>query len=128
VKFAIAVFVDKSPDHVDDGSDAATLLGAYAARAVWNQFTGMNGLRPGERQPVGRRLDDIQRGTLGHLPVPGRPVSLTPGEGTAIKAATGLSIPYFPHYADSSIVVVVPDGFRETQMMGRTSSCTFTGT
>ncbi len=110
VKFAIAIYVDKSPDHLDDGADAATLLGAYAARAVWNQFTGMTGY---DRGPVSTSGVDwtafkggkwgIYRSAAAPFPHPARQDGYTGGDGTVY--------PFFPHYADSSIVVFVPDGF-----------------
>lgn len=113
VKFAIAVFVDKSPDHQDDGSDAGTLLGAYAARAVWNRFTGMSGYDRGKVNYAdvdwntfkGGRWA-VYRSSAAPFPHPARREGYTSGDGTVY--------PYFPHYADSSIVVVVPDGFRGT--------------
>jgi beta-lactamase class A len=113
VNFAIAVFVDKSPDHVDDGADAGTLLGAYAARAVWNHFTGMTGYERGKVNTAdvdwttfkGGRWA-IYRSAAAPFPHSARREGLTGGDGTVY--------PYFPHYSDSSIVVVVPDGFRET--------------
>ena len=114
VNFAIAVYVDKSPDHQDDGSDAATLLGAYAARAVWNHFTGMTGYERGKINTSdvdwttfkGGRWA-IYRSASAPFPHPARRDGYKGGDGTVY--------PYFPHYADSSIVVVVPDGFHETE-------------
>lgn len=113
VKLAIAVFVDKSPDHQDDGADAATLLGAYAARAVWNQFTGMTGYDRGKVNPSNVDWTEfrggkwaIYRSPAAPFPHPARRDGYTGGDGTVY--------PYFPHYSDSSIVVVVPDGFHET--------------
>ena len=114
VKFAIAVFVDKSPDHQEDDANAAVLLGAYAARAVWNQFTGMTGYDRGKTNPSdvdwtafkGGRWA-IYRSSAAPFPHPAR--------RDGYKGSDGTAYPYFPHYADSSIVVVVPDGFRETE-------------
>ena len=112
-KFVIAVYVDRSPDHVDDDADAATLLGAYAARAVWNEFTGMTGYDRGKINASdvdwttfkGGRWA-IYRSSAAPFPHPARMAGLKKDDGTFY--------PYFPHYADSSIVVVVPDGFHET--------------
>jgi len=110
VKFAIAVYVDKSPDHQDDGADAATLLVAYAARAVWNQSTGMTGYDRGPVSSSGVAWTTfrggkwaIYRSPAAPFPHPARRDGYTGGDGTVY--------PYFPHYADSSIVVFVPDGF-----------------
>jgi beta-lactamase class A len=112
-KFAIAVFVDKSPDHQDDDADAATLLVAYAARAVWNQFTGMTGYDRGnvntsavDWTPFKGGKWAIYRSAAAPFPHPGRK--------DGYKGSDGTVYPFFPHYADSSIVVVVPDGFRGT--------------
>jgi len=113
VKFAIAIFVDKSPDHQDDGADAATLLGAYAARAVWNQFTGMTGYDRGKVNTSDVHWTEfkggkwaIYRSATAPFPHPARREGYKGGDGTVY--------PFFPHYADSSIVVVVPEGFKET--------------
>jgi hypothetical protein len=83
------------------------------ARAVWNHFTGMTG---DDRGPVNAQEVDWTRfpgGTWGiyrshaaPFPHPDRLKGFTASDGTVY--------PYFPHYADSSIVVFVPAGFRET--------------
>ena len=111
--FVIAVYVDKSPDHLDDGADAATLLGAYAARAVWNHFTGMSGYERGsvntsdvDWTPFRGGKWGIYRSAAAPFPHPARMQGYRGGDGTFY--------PYFPHYADSSIIVVVPDGFHPT--------------
>ncbi|HTR99792.1 MAG TPA: serine hydrolase [Bacteroidota bacterium] len=113
VNFTIAIYVDKSPDHLDDNADAATLLGAYAARAVWNHFTGMSGY---DRGPVNTADVDwtwfrggkwaIYRSPFAPFPHPARM--------QGYKRSDGTFYPWFPNYADSSIVVVVPDGFHPT--------------
>jgi beta-lactamase class A len=43
VTIALAVFVDKHPDHREGLNNQAGLLVAHVARAVWNHFTGGSG-------------------------------------------------------------------------------------
>ncbi|MEW6512148.1 MAG: serine hydrolase, partial [Bacteroidota bacterium] len=111
--FAIAIFVDKSPDHLWDADNSATLLGARVARAVWNHFTGMTGEGRGRvntadvdwtQFPGGRWA--IFRSPVAPFPHSARTNGYVGGDGTRY--------PWFPHYADSSIVVFVPEGFHET--------------
>ena len=111
--FVIAVYVDKSPDHVDDGSDAATLLGAYAARAVWNHFTGMSGYDRGTVNAGDVDWTPFKGGRWGIYRSPAAPFP-HPARMQGYRGGDGTVYPYFPHYADSSIIVVVPDGFHPT--------------
>ncbi|HUI09320.1 MAG TPA: serine hydrolase [Bacteroidota bacterium] len=111
--FVIAVYVDKSPDHIDDGSDAATLLGAYAARAVWNHFTGMTGYERGRVNTADVDWTPFKGGKWGIYTTPAAPFP-HPARMQGYRGGDGTFFPYFPHYADSSIVVVVPDGFHPT--------------
>jgi beta-lactamase class A len=113
VNFAIAVFIDKSPDHRDDANNDAVLLGAHVARAVWNHFTGMHGDDRGNGKPADVDWTRFPGGTWGIYRSPAAPFphrerasGYTTGDGTAY--------PYFPHYADSSIVVFVPEGLTAT--------------
>lgn len=112
-KIAIAVFVDKSADHVDVIDNQALLLGAHVARAIWNHFTGMQGyltrkVRAGDvdwtRFPGGQWA--IYRTGAAMFPHPARSGGWTGGDGT--------KYPLWPHYLDSSVVVFVPDSFKET--------------
>jgi beta-lactamase class A len=109
---AVAAFVDKSPDHRGDVENRAILLGATAARAAWNYFTGSSGLQ--ERKVPDNDVDwnvfpggswGIFRSAAAPFPHPAR--------RRGAKLA-GESYPFHPHYDDSSIVVVVPDSFQET--------------
>ncbi len=113
VKFAIAVYVDKSPDHQDDNADAATLLGAYAARAVWNQFTGMTGYDRGTVNTSDVDWTTFKGGKWGIYRSAAAPFP-HPARMEGYKGSDGTVYPYFPNYADSSIVVFVPEGFHET--------------
>jgi beta-lactamase class A len=113
MKFAIAIFVDKSPDHREDIDNAATLLGAHVARAVWNHFTGMTGE---DRGPADVRDVDWTRfpGGIWGIYRSGAAPFPHPDRLNGFTGSGGTTYPFFPHYADSSIVVFVPEGFRET--------------
>jgi beta-lactamase class A len=113
INFAIAVFVDKHPDHRDEVENRAVLLIANVARAVWNHFTGDGGYE----RPVAQGHVDwnsipggevaIYRTSAAPFPHKDRMGGLTAEDSTFF--------PLFPHYLDSSIVVFVPDGFKETE-------------
>jgi beta-lactamase class A len=113
VNMAIAVYVDKSQDHTWGMQNSADLLGAHVARALWNHFTGTTGEDPGPRDagemdwnsfPGGKW--GVYRTTNAMFPHPERAAGYTRRDGTVY--------PFFPHYADSSVVVFVPEGFHET--------------
>jgi len=110
---AVGIFIDKHPDHGWGGQNNGTLLGAHVSRAIWNYFTGSTGYDPGRVNaadvdwnsiPGGRWA--IWRSSAAPFPHPARAQGFTGRDGTVY--------PFFPHYADSSIVVFVPDGLRET--------------
>jgi beta-lactamase class A len=109
---AMAIFVDKHPDHRSDIENRAILLGAMAARAAWNHFTGSRGYE--QRNIPSHDVDwnsfpggrwGIYRSAAAPFP------SRTRNRGTKIN---GTVYPLHPHYDDDSIVVVVPESFRET--------------
>lgn len=111
--YAIAIFVDKHMDHRDGVDNQALLLAAHVSRAVWNHFMGGSGYVT--RKVVHDDVDwtrfpggswAIYRSPAAPFPHPGRRQGYTRSDGT--------TYPFFPHYADSSIVVVVPEGFKET--------------
>ncbi len=112
-KLALAIFVDKHPDHREDIENRGILLGAMVSRAVWNYFTGSIGYE--ERKvplndvdwtsfPGGRWA--IYRSPAAPFPHDDRQKGFTHPDGTYY--------PFHPHYDDNSIVVVVPESFRET--------------
>ncbi|MGB6122649.1 MAG: serine hydrolase [Bacteroidota bacterium] len=114
VNIALAVFVDKHPDHRGGIDNRATLLVAHVARAIWNYFTGDRHYRT--RKVVEDHVDwnffpggrwGIYRSGVAPFPHEKRTEGYTGGDGT--------DYPFFPHYADSSIVVFVPDSFKETE-------------
>jgi beta-lactamase class A len=109
---AYAVFVDKHPDHGEDVTNGGVLLAAHVGRALWNHFTGSTGYAGGLVNasdvdwnviPGGRWA--IWRSPVAPFPHPDRALGLKRNDGTYY--------PFVPHYADSSIVVVVPDNLRE---------------
>ncbi len=109
---AMAIFVDKHPDHLEDISNRATLLAASVARVAWNHFTGMKGI-------TGRKVNAAD---VDWTPVPGGSWAIYrspaapfphPMRASGFVGKDGTVYPWFPHYADSSIVVFVPKGFRE---------------
>jgi beta-lactamase class A len=110
---AIAIFVDKHPDHRDGLNNRAVLLAARASRAAWNYFTGMTGYD--DRRVLDHDVDwntfpggrwGIYRTPAAPFPHPKRLNGFTRDDGTFF--------PYSPHYCDSSVTVVVPDSLRET--------------
>lgn len=113
VNFAIAIFVDKSPDHRDDANNDAVLLGAHVARAVWNHFTGMSGDDRGIVSTTDVDWTRFPGGTWGIYRSPAAPFPHR-DRANGFKAGDGTVYPFFPHYADSSIIVFVPKGFMET--------------
>jgi hypothetical protein len=106
---AIAIFIDKHPDHSEAINNTGILLAAHVARAIWNHFTGMTGYENGRVNtahvdwnmiPGGKW--GIWRSSAAPFPHPERANGLTKKDGTVYPA--------YPHYMDSSIVVFVPDG------------------
>ncbi len=108
VAFAIAIFVDKSADHSGGIENSATLLGAHVARYVWDRWgAGRDG--PVEQYDVDWTMVPhgkwaIYRSRYAPFPHPDRLKGFRRDDGTYY--------PYFPHYADSSIVVFVPESLR----------------
>jgi beta-lactamase class A len=108
---AIAIFIDKHPDHSEGINNTGILLAAHVARAVWNHFTGMTGYEPGpvvtshvdwNMMPGGKW--GIWRSFAAPFPHPDRAKGLTKQDGTYYPA--------YPHYMDSSIVVFVPEDLK----------------
>ncbi len=109
---AMAAFVDKHPDHRDEMDNRAQLLIARVARLAWNHFTGMTGT---ERAAIPNEVDwnlvpggswAIYRTSAAPFPHRDRMEGYVGSDGTRY--------PFWPHYADSSIVVFVPAGFTAT--------------
>jgi beta-lactamase class A len=111
-EIAMAIFVDKHPDHGEGIDNQAAVLAARVARSIWNHFTGMLGTT--ERRVAGGHVDwtpvpggtwGIYRSAAAPFPHPARVEGYTRSDGT--------QYPLFPHYSDSSIVVFVPEKFAE---------------
>jgi beta-lactamase class A len=109
---AIAVFVDKHPDHGGGSDNAAPLLGAHVSRALWNYFTGSTGYGLGRVHSAHVDWNVIPGGRWGIWRSPAAPFP-HPERANGYTRQDGTRYPYFPHYADSSIVVVVPDKLQE---------------
>ena len=98
----------------DDLENRAVMLGAYASRAVWNHFTQRTGYTA--RKVVASHVD--------WNPFPGgnwliyrshlHRSRILSDRVAGLVRRTGRSILLQPHYADSSIVVFVPEHFKET--------------
>lgn len=111
---ALAVFVDKHPDHRGDLENRGVLLGAMAARAVWNHFTGSRGYE--ERRIPLHDVDwnSYPGGRWGIYRTDAAPFPHARRRG-GFKAAGGARYPFHPHYDDNSVVVVIPDTFKESE-------------
>jgi beta-lactamase class A len=114
VKLAVAIFVDKHPDHGEDLENRATLLGARVARAAWNHFTGSTGY---EVRRVLPHQVDWNTFPGGRWAIYRSPAAPFPHKDrmNGFRIADGTEYPFQPHYSDDSVVVVVPGGFRETE-------------
>ena len=111
---AIAVFIDKHPDHFGGSNNRAVLLAAHASRAAWNHFTGMTGYY--DRKVLDRDVDwnvfPGGRWAIYRTPAAPFPHPLRSG---GFAREDGTFYPYVPHYCDSSVTVVVPDSLQETE-------------
>lgn len=109
---ALAIFVDKHPDHSEGIDNGGTLLGAEVARVTWNHFTGMTGLGPGKVKPGDVDWTRIPGGSWAIYRSAAAPFPHK-DRSNGFRRTDGTYYPYFPHYADSSIIVIVPEGFKE---------------
>jgi len=105
---AMAVFVDKHPDHAEGISNTGFLLAAFVSRAIWNHFTGMTGYTPGRVNTAHVDWNIIPGGKWGIWRSPAAPFP-HPERANGFTRSDGTRYPYFPHYADSSLVVFVPE-------------------
>ena len=106
--FALAIFVDKSPDHSEGIQNSALELGAQISRFVWARWSVPEENRAPEYDVDWTRIQGgswgIYRSRFAPFPHPDR--------SNGFRREDGTYYPYFPHYADSSIVVFVPDSLR----------------
>jgi beta-lactamase class A len=114
VNLAVAIFVDKNPDHGEGVENRATLLGAHVSRAIWNHFTGAKGYETRRVLPHQVDWNTIPGGRWAIYRAPAAPFP-HPARMEGFRGSDGTMYPFKPHYADDSIVVVVPESFRETK-------------
>ncbi len=115
VKMAIAVFVDKHPDHGEDVENRATILGARVSRAIWNHFTGDKGYDTPRALPHQVDWNTFPGGRWAIYRTPAAPFP-HPDRLNGFRAPNGTFYPFKPHYSDDSVLVVVPESFKETDM------------
>ena len=108
---AIAIFIDKHPDHAEVLNNTGVLLAAYVARAIWNHFTGMTGYESGPVNTAHVDWNMIPGGKWGIWRSSAAPFP-HPDRANGLKKQDGTFYPAYPHYMDSSIVVFVPDDLK----------------
>ena len=109
---AMAIFVDKHPDHAESIDNRAAALVAHVARAAWNHFTGMTGYE--ERRVNTADVDwNIVPGGAWGIYRSGASLFPHVQRHQGWTASDGMFYPPFPHYLDSSVAVFVPKKFRE---------------
>ncbi len=114
VNMAIAVFVDKHPDHGEDIENRATLLGARVSRAIWNHFTGDKGYSLSRSHPHEVDWSVFPGGRWAIYRTPAAPFP-HPDRMSGFRGTDGTFYPLKPNYDDDSVLVVVPESFRETE-------------
>ncbi len=109
VDFAIAIFCDQIQDRRDCEENSGVIAAAKAARLAWNYFTGDTSLLRHESLAID--WNPFPGGTWARFflknalfPHPSR---------TAGYSYRDHLFPFEPHYSDSSIIVVIPDGYFE---------------
>jgi beta-lactamase class A len=110
---AIGIFIDKHPDHEDGINNSAKILAAHVSRVIWNYFTGSTGYSPGRVKAADVDWNMIPGGKWGIWRSPAAPFP-HPARANGFTGRDGTAYPYYPHYADSSVVVFVPEGLRES--------------
>lgn len=105
--YAIAIVVDKHPDHRDGLENNAVRLAACASRAVWNFFTGDSGFDAGSAVTSQVDWNWFPGGKWGIFRSPFAPFP-SKERVNGMRHADSTAYPFHPHYDDSSIVVVVP--------------------
>lgn len=113
LEMAIGIFIDKHPDHGGGSNNGGTLLGAHVSRAIWNYFTGSTGFAPGRVNAADVDWNIIPGGKWGIWRSSAAPFP-HPDRANGFTRKDGAVYPFFPHYADSSIVVFVPDSLCES--------------
>lgn len=106
--FAIAIFCDLKQDWRRSGDNAALVAAAKVARLVWNAFTGDRGFDTSFA--AGIDWFNFPGGAWARLPLRHAPYP-HPSRADG-HLYHGTFYPAYPHYSDSSAVVVIPDGYR----------------
>lgn len=108
-RYVVALFADQFKDHSWSDNNEATVALAKISRLIWNRFTGDTGLEPGAvysqdyyPYPGGEWLRLRLHNSL--FPAPER------ADGHTYD---GVFYPADRHYADSTAIVIIPDGFHE---------------
>lgn len=114
VNIAMAIFIDKHPDHAEDVENRASLLGAHVARAIWNKFTGSKGYEVRRALPHQVDWNAFPGGRWAIYRSPAAPFPHKE-RMNGFRASDGTLYPFHPHYSDDSVVVVVPSGFKERE-------------
>ncbi|MDZ7317885.1 MAG: class A beta-lactamase-related serine hydrolase [candidate division KSB1 bacterium] len=107
VNFAIAIFCDQIQDRRENEENSGVIAASQAARLVWNHFTGDTGLTRSETFttdwnpfPGGSWTRIFLRNAP--FPHPSRQSGYTYRDQF---------FPFEPHYSDSSVIVIIPDGY-----------------
>jgi beta-lactamase class A len=111
-EIAMAIFIDKHPDHAESIENRATVLGAQVARVAWNHFTGMTGLTDHRVDAGDVDWTRIPGGSWAIFRSPAAPFPHKERANGYVRT-DGTRYPRFPHYTDSSVIVFVPEGFKE---------------
>jgi beta-lactamase class A len=113
LKMAVAIFVDKNPDHRDIADNNALMLAARVSRALWNHFTGSTGYEQASAAPPDVDWNSIPGGRWA---IYRSEAALFPHKSRerGLAASNGTVYPFHPHYDDNSVIVFVPQGFKET--------------
>jgi beta-lactamase class A len=111
---ALAIFIDKHPDHAEGLNNTGLLLAAHVSRAIWNHFTGMTGYTPGRVNTAHVDWNMIPGGKWGIWRSPAAPFP-HPERANGFTRSDSTRYPYFPHYADSSLVVFVPEKLKPSE-------------
>jgi hypothetical protein len=105
---ALAVFVDKQADHSDGIENSGIEFGARTARLIWDAWAS-----PVQPRELGTSVDwtSFPGGRWGVFRTSTAPFPHAERHD-GFRRTDGTTYPYFPHYADSSVVVVVPAGLK----------------
>jgi len=110
---AFAIFIDKQGDHREGINNNGLLLGAEVARAVWDAFVGKSAEQPPRPWKADVDWTTVPGGRWAIYRTPRAPFP-HPERAKGFTRSDGTFYPWYPHYADSSVIVFVPNGFTES--------------